>query len=79
MGIALPMCALGGLWWSIEMMPRYMQTIAHALPTTHAMNAFLDVIVRGEGLLAIMTPALVVLGFAIAVLAIGLYLFKWEE
>jgi hypothetical protein len=43
------------------------------------MNAFLDVIVRGEGLLAIMTPALVVLGFAIAVLAIGLYLFKWEE
>ena len=79
LGITLPMCALGGLWWPVEMMPQYMQTIAHALPTTHAMNAFRGVIMRGEGLLAIASPVLVLLGFAIAVLAIGLWLFKWEE
>ena len=79
MGVTLPMCALGGIWWPIEIMPQYLQTIAHALPTTHAMNAFCDVIMRGEGLLAIASPVLVLLGFTIAVLALGLKLFKWEE
>lgn len=79
MALVLPMSALGGLWWSIEMMPRYMQSIARVLPTYHAQNAFTSVIIRGKDLAAIAPSLLVLAGFAIAVLAAGILFFKWEE
>jgi ABC-2 type transport system permease protein len=79
MALVLPMSALGGLWFSIEMMPGYMQTVAHLLPTYHAQNAFTSVIIRGKDLAAIAPSVLVLAGFAIAVLVAGILLFKWEE
>jgi len=79
MALVLPMSALGGLWWSIEMMPGYMQSIAQVLPTYHAQNAFTSVIIRGNGLAEIAPSLLVLAGFAIAVLVAGILLFKWEE
>jgi len=79
MALVLPMSALGGLWFSIELMPGYMQSIAHVLPTYHAQNAFTGVIMRGKDLAAIAPSLLVLAGFAIAVLVAGLLLFKWEE
>jgi len=79
MALVLPMSALGGLWFSIEMMPGYMQSIAHLLPTYHAQNAFTDIIIRGKDLAAIAPSVLALAGFAIAVLVAGLLLFKWEE
>lgn len=74
-----PASALGGLWFPIELMPGFIQSIAQVLPTTHAMNAFQDVIVRGKGLLDIAPALSVVAGYIIVFLAIGLVLFKWQE
>lgn len=79
MALTLPMAALGGLWWSIEMMPGYMQSIAQVLPTYHAQNALTSVIIRGKDLAAIASSVLVLAGFVIALLVAGLLLFKWEE
>ena len=79
MALVLPMSALGGLWFSIEMMPRYMQSIAQVLPTYHAQNAFTSVIIRGKDLATIAPSILALTGFVIAVLVAGLLLFKWEE
>ncbi|KUO40916.1 MAG: hypothetical protein AVW06_04970 [Hadesarchaea archaeon DG-33-1] len=79
MALTLPIAALGGLWWSIEMMPGYMQSIAQVLPTYHAQNALTSVIIRGKDLAAIAPSVLVLAGFVIAVLVAGLLLFKWEE
>lgn len=79
MALTLPMAALGGLWWSIEMMPGYMQSIAQVLPTYHAQNALTSVIIRGKDLAAIAPSVLVLAGFVIALLVAGLLLFKWEE
>ena len=79
MALVLPMSALGGLWFSIEMMPGYMQSIAQILPTYHAQNAFTAVIMRGKDLAAIAPSVLALAGFVIAVLVVGLLLFKWEE
>lgn len=78
-GIIMPMSALGGLWWPIEIMPQFMQNFAQVLPTYHAQKAYLDVIVRGEGLATIASSLVVLLGFALVFLALGLKLFKWEE
>ncbi|MEA1905135.1 MAG: ABC transporter permease [Candidatus Hadarchaeota archaeon] len=79
MALVLPISALGGLWWSIEMMPGYMQSIAQVLPTYHAQNAFTSVIIRGKDLAAIAPSLLVLAGFAVAVLVAGILFFKWEE
>ncbi len=79
MGIVFPMCALGGVWWPAEMMPNYMQSIAHLLPVYHAQNAFTDVIMRGANLASIAPSLLVLVCFAVGVLLAGILLFKWEE
>jgi len=78
-GIIMPMCALGGLWWPLEIMPQWMQNFAQVLPTYHAQKAYLDVIVRGQGLATIAGSLVVLLGFASIFLALGLKLFRWEE
>jgi len=77
--VIMPMSALGGLWWTKEMMPAWMQSVSNVLPTTHAMDSFRAVIMRGEGLAAIAPSLAVLAGFTIVVLALGLKLFKWEE
>ncbi len=77
--VIMPMSALGGLWWAKEMMPAWMQSISNVLPTTHAMDSFRAVIMRGEGLAAIAPSLAVLAGFTIVVLALALKLFRWEE
>jgi ABC-2 type transport system permease protein len=77
--VVMPMSALGGLWWGKEMMPAWMQSISNVLPTTHAMDSFRAVIMRGEGLATIAPSLAVLAGFTVVVLALGLKLFKWEE
>lgn len=77
--VIMPMSALGGLWWTKEMMPAWMQSISNVLPTTHAVDSFRAVIMRGESLAAIAPSLAVLAGFTVVVLALGLKLFKWEE
>ena len=77
--IVWPLGMLGGLFAPVEVMPEAMRAIAQVLPTTHAMNAFRDVIVRGRGLFDIAPTLAVVACFAIAFLVVGLLLFKWRE
>lgn len=74
-----PASALGGLWFPIEIMPGFMQSVAKVFPTYHAMNAYQDVIVRGKGLLEILPSLSVLIGFILVFLALGLLLFKWKE
>ena len=76
--LVLPMSFLSGLWWPIEMMPQYLQDFAQVLPMTHAMSAFQDVIMRGQGLLEIAPHLAVLASFVVAFFAIGLLLLKWE-
>lgn len=77
--LVLPMSFLSGLWWPLETMPQYLQDFAQILPMTHAMSAFQDVIVRGQGLFEIVPSLAVLAGFVVAFFIIGLLLFKWEE
>jgi ABC-2 type transport system permease protein len=73
-----PASALGGLWFPVEIMPKFMQSVSKLFPTYHAMNAFQDVIVRGKCLLEILRSLAVVAGFAVGFLLLGLIFFKWE-
>jgi ABC-2 type transport system permease protein len=48
LGIALGM--LGGCWWPLEVAPAPLRALAVALPTTWAMDGYLELIARGGGL-----------------------------
>ena len=72
------MALLGGCWYPLEMFPQTVQNIVKILPTTWAMRGLLDIVLRGQGLAAILPEAGILLGFAAVFFGIGILRFKYE-
>jgi ABC-type multidrug transport system permease subunit len=72
----MSMAAIGGCWWPIDLEPRWMRTIALALPTTWAMESFNDLMIRLRGVDAALKPTAVLVAYGLAYLALGLWLFR---
>ena len=68
--------ALGGAWWPIEITPAWMQKLAQITPAYWAMRGFQDIIVRGQGLPAVLPCAAVLTAMGIVFLAVGLTRFR---
>jgi len=68
--------ALGGAWWPIDIVPQWMQRAAMITPAYWAMRGFQDIIVRGQGVAAILPSAAVLAIMGAAFLAVGLNRFK---
>ena len=60
----LAMAALGGCWWPIEVVPRYMQYIARLLPTGWAIAGLHRLFFFGRGVTTVLPHALILLCFA---------------
>ena len=60
------MAAVGGCWWPIDLEPRWMRQVALAFPTTWAMEAFNDLMIRRRGLEAALRPTAVMVGLRAA-------------
>ena len=73
---AMPLAMLSGCWFSVDMMPSYIRNIAIAFPYAHAIDASRGVLIRGVGLEAISSDLLFLLGWAIAIFALGTFLFR---
>ena len=72
------MALLGGCWYPLEMFPQAIQNIVRVLPTTWAMRGLLDIVLRGQGLIAILPNAAVLLGFAAIFFGVGIWRFRYE-
>jgi ABC-2 type transport system permease protein len=72
------MALLGGCWYPLELFPQAVQNIVKILPTTWAMRGLLDIVLRGQGLTAILPVAGVLLGFAAVFFTIGVARFRFE-
>ena len=72
------MALLGGCWYPLEMFPQAVQSIVRILPTTWAMRGLLDIVLRGQGLTAILPEAGILLGFAAVFFGVGILRFKYE-
>jgi ABC-2 type transport system permease protein len=77
--IVLSFSALGGTWWPLEIVPKWMQVLAHALPTAWAMDAFHDIITRGLSVEAVLPEVGALLGFAAVFFTIGIWRFRYIE
>ncbi len=69
---------LGGCWYPLELFPRTLQTAVQVLPTTWAMRGLLDIVLRGQGLAAILPISGILLAFAAVFFVIGILRFKYE-
>ncbi|MBU4352973.1 MAG: ABC transporter permease [Nanoarchaeota archaeon] len=76
--LGMVMALMGGCWYPLELFPKVIQNIVKILPTTWAMEGLLDLTLRGQGLVAILPEAGVLLGFAAVFFAIGIWRFRYE-
>lgn len=76
--VGMVMAMMGGCWYPMELFPQAIQSAARVLPTTWAMQGFLDVAVRGQGISGIWLECLVLLGFAFIFFIVGVWRFKYE-
>jgi ABC-2 type transport system permease protein len=72
------MALLGGCWYPLEMFPQTLQSLVRVLPTTWAMRGLLEIVLRGQGLAAILPDAGILLAFAAVFFGIGIWRFKYE-
>jgi ABC-2 type transport system permease protein len=73
--VIVTMAAIGGCWWPIDLEPQWMRNVALAFPTTWAMEAFNDLMIRRRGAAAALVPTAVLVAYGFAYLAVGLALF----
>jgi ABC-2 type transport system permease protein len=73
---AMPLAAISGCWFSIEMMPSYLRTVAYAFPFAHTIDAARAILIRGVGLEAIGYDIIFLVGWAVVIFAIGVVLFR---
>lgn len=78
MMLGMVMALLGGCWFPSELFPEFVRTAIKILPTSWAMQGLLDIVLRGQGLSAIMLEAGVLLGFAAVFFVIGVWRFRYE-
>ncbi len=73
---SMPLAMLSGCWFSIEMLPSYLRSIANAFPYAHSISAARGIITRGVGIEGVTTDFLFLVGWAVVVFLIGIILFR---
>jgi ABC-2 type transport system permease protein len=76
MTLMFPMMFLSGVFFPVQQMPWYMQSISKALPLTYAADALRKVMVLGAGIPQIATELTVLMVFGVVMTAIAVPVFK---
>ncbi len=74
--VIMSMAAVGGCWWPIDLEPAWMRRVALAFPTTWAMEAYNDLMIRRQGAGAVLGATAILFAYGAAYLAAGLALFR---
>lgn len=72
------MALMGGCWYPLELFPQTVQHVVKILPTTWAMQGLLDIVLRGQGLMAVLPEAGILMCFTLVFMLIGIMRFKYE-
>ncbi len=76
--VAFPMMFLSGSFWSVEIMPPILQSLAKIMPLTYFFNALRSAIIYKEPLNALYNLAILPV-LAVVFITIGTILIRWEE
>jgi ABC-2 type transport system permease protein len=67
--VIIPQALLSGMVWAIEEMPAFLQPFAYFMPMTYANQAMRAVMIKGQGLMSISGDLLILVGFAVLMIA----------
>lgn len=68
---------LSGIYFPIDLLPKWLRTVSLALPTTHALSALRQALLTGAAFSSMQQPLLVLAGFCLVTVPLGLLTFKW--
>lgn len=74
--LMFPMMFLGGVFYPIQQMPGFMQTIAQFIPITYAADAMRKIILLNAGIGDILFQIVILIAFGIVTMAIAVPLFR---
>lgn len=77
--VANIMCALGGCWWPLELVPRGMRTLGLILPTGWAMDAFHKLVFFGYGISSVLPHIGILFLFTVIFLILATKFFKLRK
>ncbi len=77
--VVLPMAFLSGTFFPIDSAPTWLRAVSNAFPLRHLNDGMLDVMVRGQGVGALVVPVAILLGFTVVVGALAAFLFSWDD
>ena len=76
--LGMSLALLGGCWYPLELFPQAARSAAQLLPTSWAMQGLTDLVLRGQGVAAVLPEAGVLMGFAAVFFVVGVARFKYE-
>jgi ABC-2 type transport system permease protein len=76
MALMFPMMFMSGVFFPIQQMPWYMQTLSQALPLTYAATALRKVMVLGAGIGSVWVEVVILFTFGAVLLAIAVPMFR---
>ena len=76
--ISMVTSMLGGAWWPIEIVPKFIQNIARFTPQYWAINGFNKIITRGFGITEILPNFYVLLAISALSLLLAIRFFRFE-
>jgi ABC-2 type transport system permease protein len=76
--LSIVLSALGGVMVPVYVMPAFMQKLSLVIPQAWALTGFQDVIVRGQGIEAVLPVAGVLMGYALAFWALAIWRFRFD-
>ncbi len=69
---------VAGIYWPVELMPSFMQTLGKMTPQYWAMRGYTELLARGSDFAALKTPLLVLGGISVVLLAFGVSRVRFE-
>jgi len=77
--VVLPMAFLSGSFIPADNLPGWIRTVSNVFPLKHLNDAMLDVMVRGQPPTAVLPQMGILLGFAVVVAGLAMWLFRWDD
>jgi len=77
--VGLVMGPLGGAWWTLQIVPGWMQVVGHLTPIAWAMDGYAALIYRDAGWGGVWLPVVVLLGMATLFFTLGLWRIRSRE
>jgi ABC-2 type transport system permease protein len=77
--IVLPMAFLSGSFIPADNLPGWIRTISNIFPLKHLNDAMIDVMVRGQPPTAVLPQMGILIGFAVVVAGLAMWLFRWDD